>query len=370
MSHRQLTLAIALLLSAVVHVLLLAGDAIGLPDFNPDWDDVVATRRPPHVQRIYLATRRQAMPLTKRKETDTGRTAPRRPAISPHPMASVATGEPVATEAVAADSPGTSTPDVDSPPAAIPVTSRPEPAPAFPVELSADLEAHVSGLSATLHQRWNMEGFRYAIDVKGSKFGFKAQLTSEGRVTPEGGLSPERSQTILGGKLQSLTEYGNGTVRYGKPTSLQAAPLPFAPQDFASVPFHLAVTFNGQPQTVFVSTGRHVYQTRFTLVAEEMLRLPGGILRTYHLSGEQFDEGLRQMVQSFDIWLAPDYLNYPVKVSGHLSGGEPIEYRVIWLEIEGKPVFGSNSGAEISAAGESVPAWLQERVTQGNLNNP
>ena len=157
---------------------------------------------------------------------------------------------------------------------------------------------------------------------------------------------------------------------HGLSPGTQEAPLPFAPQVFASIPFHLAVTSNGQPQTVFISAGRRVYQARFSLIAEEKLRLPGGMVRTLHLSGERFDDGLRQMVPAFDIWLAPDYLNYPVKVSGQLSGGEPIEYRVKWLEIEGKPVLGSKDGGDPPPGREAAPAWLQEQAESGGLNNP
>lgn len=372
-SHR-LTLAVALLLSAAVHALLVAGGEVGLPDFYTSPDEVLESRKPARVQRVQLAARPAAAVSAARKPAGlhVAKAAPAQrlhrkkdKEVQPPPPATP--DAPAGDTAAVAEVPPSSPP---RPPEAMPVAPSPEPAPAFPVQLSAQLDARVSGLSATLHQRWIMEGFRYSIDVKGSKFGFKAQLTSEGRISPEGGLTPERSQTILGGKVQSFTEYGNGIIRFGKPSNVQEKPLPVIPQDFASVPFHLAVTFNGQPQTLFISTGRRVYQARFTLVAEEKLRLPVGALRTLHLSGERFDYDLRQMVQAYDIWLAPDYLNFPVKVSGHLSGGEPIEYRVSALEIEGKVVLGEEAAAETPVAEEPVPEWLQERARQDALKNP
>lgn len=375
----RLTLASALLLSFLLHLLVLGGGEISLPDFYTAPDDVLESRQPTHVQRVQLAARpptkmaAKAVPgMRMVKIAVAPKAIPNTPSPAP-PSPAKATLPPPAeapapeTAEAAAVMPPQATP-ADTP-ETLPSLASPELAPAFPVQLSAQLEASVSGLSATLHQTWIMEGLRYAIDVKGRKFGFSAQVTSEGQISPEGGLSPARSQTLLGGKLQSFTEYANGTLRLGRPTSPRELPLPVIPQDFASIPFHLAVTFNGQPQTVFISTGRKVYQARFSLVAEEKLKLPVGTLRTLHLSGERFDTDLREMVQAFDIWLAPDFLNYPVKVSGHLSGGEPIEYRVKSLEIEGKLVLGSREGPEVPPLQETIPEWLQERSRQQSLSN-
>lgn len=372
MQRRRLTLVAALALSAVVHALLVVGGEIGLPDLYTSPDEVLESRQPTHVQRVQLAARPPTPVAEPRKARGAqmirmaeATPSPRKAAEAPSPLPAA---PPTGDETIA-ETPDETPALPPAPPEAMPVSPPPEPAPAFPVQLTAQLDARVSGLSATLHQSWIMEGFRYAIDVKGSKFGFKAQLTSEGQISPEGGLTPARSQTILGGKVQSFTEYANGMIRFGKPASPQEKPLPVIPQDFASVPFHLAVTFNGQPQTLFISTGRRVYQARFTLVAEERLKLPVGTLRTLHLSGERFDHDLRQMVQAFDIWLAPDYLNFPVKVSGHLSGGEPIEYRVKSLEIEGKVVLGEKDETPPPPE-EAIPDWLQERARQEALKNP
>lgn len=213
-----------------------------------------------------------------------------------------------------------------------------------------------------------MEGHRYAITMKGQKFGISAHLTSEGLISPEGGLLPERSQLAWGGRLQSFTEYHNGNIRLGHPENPRELPLPIIPQDIASVPFHLAVTFTGQPQNVFISTGHRVYQSRFTLVAEEKLKLPVGTLRTLHLSGERFDHELREMVRDFDIWLAPDYLNFPVKVSGHLRGGYPLEYRVQYLEIEGRKVLGQHEDRSSGVSDDAIPSWLREGARAQGLN--
>lgn len=370
MRKRHLTLASALLLSLLLHLLLVGGGEISLPDFYTSSDEVLASRTPTHVQRVQLTSRPPAS-VTVRPVTAGMRVvkvARPKPRITHReretlPPPAPADADVAATTGVPAAPALDASPVAEAPPAAPPAR---EPAPAFPVQLAAELDAQVNGLSATLHQTWNMEGFHYAIAVQGSKFGYRALIASEGTINSEGGLSPGRSSLSLGGRVKSFTEYSNGTLRMGKPESPQDYPLPVVPQDFASIPFHLAVTFTGTPQTIFVSTGRRLYQTRFTLVAEEMLRLPVGTLRTLHISGERFDHELREMVPAFDIWLAPDYLNFPVKVSGHLSGGEPIEYRVKWLEVEGRLVLGQRGDAEAVSTEETIPAWLQQQ----GLKNP
>lgn len=375
MHRRRLTLAAALLLSVLLHLMVLGGGELTLPDFYTAPDEVLASHTPMHVQRVHLAAR---PPLPARKAAAGMRLASPRPAKHkppqpPAPQVATTDAAPVdtaVTPASGAETDPTTAPEAPPAPEEALPAARPELAPAFPVQLSAELEAHVNGLSATLHQTWIMEGYRYAIEVQGSRFGYRARISSEGQVSPEGGLSPERSSLTLGGKVKSQTEYANGTLRMGKPDSLKDYPLPIVPQDFASLPFHLAVTFNGQPQTLFVSTGRRLYQTRFTLVAEETLQLPVGTLRALHVAGERYDYERREMVPAIDVWLAPDYLNFPIKVSGHLSGGEPIDYRVRFLEIEGKPVLGARGGAEPVAPGEAIPEWLRERSQVQGLKNP
>lgn len=379
MRKRRLTLASALLLSLLLHLLVVGGGEISLPDIYSSPDEVLASRAPTHVQRVQLAARPPApaparnaaagMRMVKVTQARLPRKRQQRAASPPASPASPASPARADITPVA-DLPAAPAPEApplaETPPAAPPGPAPREPAPAFPVQLAAELEARVNGLSATLHQTWNMEGFHYAIAVQGSKFGYRALISSEGLINPEGGLNPGRSSLSLGGKVKSFTEYANGTLRMGKPESPQDYPLPVVPQDFASIPFHLAVTFNGTPQTIFVSTGRRLYQTRFALVAEETLKLPVGTLRTLHISGERFDHELREMVPAFDIWLAPDYLNFPVKVSGHLSGGEPIDYRVKWLEVEGRLVLGQHGDAQVAIPEEAVPAWL----LQQGLKNP
>lgn len=214
-----------------------------------------------------------------------------------------------------------------------------------------------------------MEGYRYAITVRGSRVGVPLLGSSEGRLAPGGGLQPERSAMLVSGKVRSFTESAGGMIRLGRPGEVREVPLPLVVQDMMSLPFHLAVTFDGSPRTLFMSSGYSVQEYRFTLLAEELLRLPAGRLRTLHLQGELFDHRLREMIRIVDVWLAIDYLNMPVKVSGHLRDGRPFEYRLEALVIEGRPVLDSER-PELSRAGDdAIPSRLRATHAQG-LKNP
>ncbi|MFX7525664.1 DUF3108 domain-containing protein, partial [Acinetobacter baumannii] len=70
-----------------------------------------------------------------------------------------------------------------------------------------------------------------------------------------------------------------------------------------------------QEQLLRVTTGSSVYDIVLRLVSEDRLRLPGGELRTLHLVGSRTHRDGSQQT-GYDIWLAPDYLNFPVRFRG------------------------------------------------------
>lgn len=345
MPRHQLTLAAALLLSLLLHAAFMgAGESPSPRILLPD-GDVLASRAVASVTRVRLVASPEGLTLPPSRGT--AGTSPSQTAPQPAPEKTLAPSEP-APPGASRDPPGTpfASPLPKDTPPALPeaAASTPrfpvEPAPAFPLQITAELEARMGRINSSLRQTWRMEGLRYAIDMQAGKSPLRARLSSEGQIHPEGGLTPLRSVLTIGDRERTFTEYAPGRITLGTPGNSRMHPLPVVPQDLASLPFHLAVTFAGQPMTVFVSTGSGLYQTRFTLVAEETLRLPAGVVRTLHLAGEQFHPGLREMVQAYDIWLAPDHLNYPVKVRGHLPGGTPFDYRLLSLDIEGQRVLG------------------------------
>lgn len=374
--HRRLTLGNAVILSLFLHLAFVVGSELSFPDFYTPPDEVLARKKPAVVQRVRItaATRPPAPPPGPRFISSASLTEP----TAPKP----ATEKAQATPAIHAneDAAASALPGEDKSVAAAPAetdTGAPapppeEPAPAFPVEVHADLELRINGLSVVAEQHWVMEGYHYAITVSGKKFGFKAKLESEGLIGSDGGLQPSDFRMKLNGHLHSFAEYRSGMLRHGKTSATKTELLPVAPQDVASLPFHVAVTFNGAPQTIKVTTGKSLYEVRLVLDAEETLKLPVGTLRTLHLRGERFNPADGTLIAGYEVWLAPDYLNYPVKFIGRTGSGDVVEYRVKRLEIEGKNVLGDPADHVITPEGDDIPEWLKHRIhdTSGNTPEP
>ena len=239
-----------------------------------------------------------------------------------------------------------------------------EPAPPFPIEILATYKATFMGFSVNIKQEWRMEGDRYSIENEASKFGFKANLVSEGRVS-EAGISPERFRMYINKKLRSFADIDRSTssIRYGKGDDVKYAAIQYDIQDAASLPFQVAVSFTGtEARQMQVTTGSSVYNINLRLVAEEMIRLPAGDIRTLHLQGQRINLSTGQAQQGYDVWLAPDYRNFPVKFRGPTSKGEVLEYRVKSLVFEGQTVLGKDISPEPeSPDNEAIPKELLEQ---------
>lgn len=368
MRKRQLTLLGALLLSLLLHVVVIGGGELALPDFYSPPDEVLESQKPGKVQQVTLAKTPRAKPATPAGIRFVQATAQKKPApkkkkekAPPLPEEEITPPE----ELAAAETPA----EAEAPAAETPTPVKPEPPPPFPIQVEAVVEVRYNGIPVTARQHWAMEGFRYAITQTARKFGIGLQISSEGRINPEGGLSPEHYQFKFNDKLRSSCSYKDGEIHYGKTSSPKSGPLPFPPQDMASLPFHVAVTFNGQPQSLYVCTGNSVSQIRLTALAEEKIKLPAGTLRTLHLTGERYDEREGKVIKGYEVWLALDYFNYPVKFIGQTNSGDRVEFRVQALELEGQVVLGDKGEAADLDDGE-VPEWIRERSRQEGLNNP
>lgn len=366
-SRWRLTPARALVASLLLHLVFVIGSELTLPDLYTPPDEVLDRREVEKVQRVRLA----AAPKPKAETTGPRYVAaPTRTETAPPPPA-VETDSPAQLAAADGDgTPASESPDAgdalagtgsghDADGAALP--PPPEPAPAFPVQLKAELELRFNGFTAIATQHWVMEGFRYAITVSGSKFGFKARLESEGRIDSDGGLAPERYALSINDRVRNFAEYRGGVLRHGRPGKVRDHVLATAPQDSTSLPFHVAVTFDGTPQTLMVTTGNSVYEVRLALDGEETIKLPAGTFRTLHLRGERFDPRDGTLLAGYEVWLAPDYLNYPVKFIGRTGKGDTVEYRIRHLELEGKTVLGESSAGLVQPDDDDIPEWLRQR---------
>lgn len=370
--RRQLTLGNAVLLSVILHLTIVIGSELSLPDFYSAPDEILERKQPAAVQQVRIAATPKPKPKAAGPRFVSNAITPPPPPAktpdTPEPAheASQALTDPVGPASSEDDSGLT---DAASKGAET-VKPPEEPAPAFPVQIRADLELRLNNLTAVAEQQWVMEGYRYFITVNGRKFGFKAQLESEGEVNADGGLHPTDFRMKINDTVRSMAEFRAGTLRYGKPSKLKTETLTEPPQDMASLPFHVAVTFNGAPQTLKVTSGKNLYEVRLVLDAEETLKLPVGTLRTLHLRGERFNPSDGTLIAGYEVWLAPDYLNYPVKFIGRTGKGDTVEYRVKRLEIEGKNVLGDPSEHVLTPEGDDIPDWLKNRVNTIEDSSP
>lgn len=366
--RRRLTLGNAVILSLFLHLVFVIGSELSLPDFYTPPDEILDRKTPTVVQRVRItaAPKPPAPPPGPRfissltasvKKPSTPALEKKAEALPTEPQEPAAD---VTEKIIAQDDDPVAQPQED----AAPIPAPAEPAPAFPIQIRATLELRVNSLTATAEQHWVMEGLDYSITMSAKKFGFKAQLESEGEIGSDGGLLPRDYRMKINDRIRNFSEYRNGTLRYGKPSFIKSASLQSAPQDMVSLPFHVAVTFNGSPQTIMVSSGKSLYEIRLVLDAEETLKLPVGTLRTLHLRGERFNPSDGTLLTGYEVWLAPDYLNYPVKFIGRTGNGDVVEYRVTQLEIEGKNVLGDPTGHVLTPEDDDIPAWLKNRVDE------
>lgn len=371
--RRRLTLGNAVILSLFLHLVFVIGSELSLPDFYTPPDEILDRKKPTVVQRVRITAAPKPPAPPPGPRFISSLTASEKKPSAPVPDKKAEPLPPAPQESAAGVTEETSAQTDDAvakpPEDAAPIPAPAEPAPAFPVQIRATLELRVNSLSATAEQRWVMEGLNYSITMNAKKFGFRAQLESEGEIGPDGGLLPRDYRMKINDRIRTFSEFRNGTLRYGKPSAIKSATLSAAPQDMVSLPFHVAVTFNGSPQTIMVGSGKNLYEIRLVLDAEETLKLPVGTLRTLHLRGERFNPSDGTLLTGYEVWLAPDYLNYPVKFVGRTGNGDVVEYRVTQLEIEGKSVLGDPTDHVITPEGDDIPAWLKSRVDE-NADTP
>lgn len=342
MGTRQ-RLLIAVALSALVHVLSIADIHWAWPWQDESPDEVLSKKPAEQLKRVSLAltptkpiSQWPVVYLIKPAPVVVEAPAPK-PVVKPlpvvrAPMSAPPTPAPVISDAL-----------LDSIIAQAPAPEVIEPAPTFPVQVTAVQRASYYGLELKLVQQWFMEGFRYAIINDASKFGFTATLSSEGSVSPEG-LQPEQYRLLLNNTLKQYATFDRdaGVVIHGKAGQSKRVDITPDFQDMASLPYHVAVSYSGDKEKrLMVTTGSSVYEIALNIVSEDQLKLPGGILTTVHLTGSRVrSNGERQV--GYDIWLAPSLQNFPVKFRGPDSKGNILEMSVMTLSFDGKAIFGKD----------------------------
>lgn len=358
----------ALTLSVLLHACWLVDVEWAWPWQKQLPDQVLATKKADAVKRVRLAAKAKVVRsdilkvtlLTPASEpsaaTDKTR-SPEKPATKKAMIATTPAPETsTAPEAVMPDPP------------VLPNAPEPEPEMTFPLSVLAKQRAHYYGFAMDLSQQWLMEGTRYVIRNEASKFGFKAEILSEGSLSPDG-LQPDAYRLTLNSTLRNYADFdrAQNQLIHGKAGARKIAELTRDMQDMASLPFHVAVTYEGTgDRRLMVTTGSSVYEITLKVVAEETLKLPGGTLQTIHLQGNRTrTDGTRQ--EGYNIWLAPRYRNFPVRFSGPDSKGNLLEMSVSSLAFDGKNVF----GRDLPALPESPELkGIPEQMQRDHLQEP
>lgn len=349
----------ALTLSAFVHVCWFIDVNLSWPWQKASVDEVVERKKAEAVKRVRLAAKPVSRPNAVMQVTLLKAASPTvsPPTVSP-PTSPVKIAPPKSAQEINAAPTSVSSPPEQT---STPVIAAPEPDLTFPLSVLAKQRAHYYGFTMDLSQQWLMEGTRYVIRNEARKFGFKAEILSEGNVTVDG-LQPERYQLSLNNTLRNFAHFdrAQNQLLHGKAGSSKVAPLTVDMQDMASLPFHVAVTYEGTAdRKLMVTTGSSVYEITLRVVAEETLKLPGGTVKTIHLQGKRTrSDGTRQ--EGYNIWLAPAYRNFPVRFSGPDSKGNLLEMSVSSLAFDGKNVFGSDLPAlPDNDVLDGIPAQMQ-----------
>ena len=178
--------------------------------------------------------------------------------------------------------------------------------------------------------RWLRDGNRYELQSITESTGVialftaqKLQQTSTGEIT-ERGLQPEIFVIQRGTKRSdsALFDWNEKSLKLVDSEKIQTLPLPAGTQDIMSLLFQFAFAPPAQGDIAFsVVTGRKLETYRFTVLGEEILRMPGGRVRALHISRPktETDDGM-------DVWLDQNRFFLPVKIrSEQRRDSRPIE---------------------------------------------
>lgn len=270
-----------------------------------------APRRPKAVEAVAPPTAPATVPVVEAPQAE--------PALAPRPEPVL---EPKPEPAVEA-----------AKPAAVPVAPAPDAPIAFPerIDLEFNLMKGADGapVGRVVH-RFERQGERYLIRSTTEATGLGALFASgrfvqesEGVVTAHG-LRPERFVVRRGRAERTETATfdwaaAKATLAAGGATREWA--LRPGAQDLLSFMHQLSfVVGEASPPPIWVTSGRRFDTVRIEVVGKATVETDLGPLAAVHFRNHSGDEGLR-----FEVWLAPDYGNLPVKIRLRDRRGEEIE---------------------------------------------
>jgi hypothetical protein len=327
-------LASFLALSAVVHLLLLYGATLTLPEAVPEPPPLEARLEPapPVPPPAPAATPRQYRPRAPAKPVAPAvMTAPQ---VAAAPTFSVPAPEP---EPEPAAQLADATPAPSAPAAPNEVAPAPRPAPAAPAARRLPHKGQISyelflgtdkfNVGRTL-QTWTIENDRYRLTSVSQTTGLASlfarqsiDYVSVGKLTA-GGLRPEffGTERLRSGKTEAVSarfDWKDQTVTFGEPA--RSAALAADAQDIISFMYQLGLLSMTPGHIELPITNGWKFE-RYQLVVggEETLQTPFGAVRAVPVKQVR-----KPGQESIELWLAPEYRWLPVRIRFYDREGEP-----------------------------------------------
>ncbi|WP_343828421.1 DUF3108 domain-containing protein [Massilia aurea] len=248
-------------------------------------------------------------------------TAPATPAAEPTPAAPAPQAPPASAPAAAPPRPPPAEPEarryvVDMPP---------------PAKITLDVartDADGTEWSGEALLAWQLNADSYRIQIEaGIRVVFArvnlVVLKSEGAVAATG-FAPITMTEKRRGRAMTATHFDWGKSRITFSASQASYELPAGAQDKASIPLQLAAIARGDPKQltgaidIFVGEDRDAVVYRFTVVGQEEIDTRLGKLQTWHLTRPPQPGSYKSRL---DIWLAPAYGWYPVRIRNSEANG-------------------------------------------------
>ncbi|MBI5751175.1 MAG: DUF3108 domain-containing protein [Hydrogenophilales bacterium] len=314
----------AIALSLLLHVSLLLGPRIELPDWSAPAPLTVDIQAPP--------PQPLSPPQPVRRPIQS---APKATPAAPIVTANQSSAPPLATPTEPAPlAQASETP----PPPAAPIDNRP----AFPgqFELVYTVYRGDQGMSVgrTTH-KWRAANNQYLLTSSTEAtglfslfFGGRYILTSRGELSANG-LKPI-SFWIQRGQSGERTEYAEfdweaKSLQYGKYDERRNVALVEGTQDQLSVFYQLALTAPHSGQfKLALTTGRKFNQYDYQMIGEETIETPLGQLKTQHLARVAQEAGSKS-----DVWLALDHHYLPVRIKFAPKGGEILDHVIAEMRV-------------------------------------
>lgn len=213
---------------------------------------------------------------------------------------------------------------------------------AVPASIAVTYDVSRNGLQvAVVNERFESGGGRFRIVSESAPVGVAALiqprpavLSSAGRLTVEG-LQPERFEGSRGAndprRVNAAFDWAGTSLTLMYDGKNQRLELPAGTQDRLSIMYQfMFYSYDGPREIAFPMTnGRKLDRYRYAINPEVEIDTPLGRMKTLHLV-KQREAGDSET----EIWLAPQYLNLPVKMVIVESDGVRYEQSMTHIEVQ------------------------------------